>query len=222
MNDLFPGKKRFTRKNEQGEIVADWKASHLDWKARVVCRACNNGWMSDLENNHAKPAMTDLILGNKRLTLTQSRARSVALFAFKTAVIFDHIRRDRSPFFQRSSRHRFATNLVIPLGVSMWMAAFLPVGKGEVHTSYHEGDLFPTNHLRMYVLTYAVGHLSFQVVAARQQGFTPFSPREGFESLSIPFWPHLSGRMTWTPGEFLKNVEDFDAYSMRWQVIGIR
>jgi hypothetical protein len=186
MNELFPGKKRFTSKNEKGQITAQWEGERLDWKARVVCRQCNNGWMSQLEAKYAKPAMTDLILG-KEVPLTQSCARSIALFAFKTAVIFDHVKRDREPFFRDSSRHRFSRSLTIPFGISMWIAGFLPMGKGEVHTAYHEGSISPTNPIRIYVCTYAVGHLVFQVVAARQRGFVPFSPRQGFESIAIPF-----------------------------------
>src|SRR5713101_1714265 len=91
MTALFPGKKRFTSKNEKGEIVADWSSEDLNWKARVVCETCNNTWMSNIETN-AKSAMSGLIRGETGV-ISQSCADSIALFAFKTAVIFDHIRR---------------------------------------------------------------------------------------------------------------------------------
>src|ERR1700675_4231730 len=105
MNELFPGKKHFTNKNEHGEIVADWSSDKLDWKARVVCEPCNNTWMSQTEAR-TKKVMTNFILG-KQGPITQSCADSIAIFSFKTAVIFDHIRRDREPFFSRSVRHTF-------------------------------------------------------------------------------------------------------------------
>jgi hypothetical protein len=222
MNALFPGKKRFTTKNEKGEIVKQWLSSSLDWKARVVCRQCNNTWMSDLESQHAQPAMTDLIVGKLDFTISQSQSRSLALFAFKTAVIFDHIQGGKPPFFLRSLRHRFASTLAIPFGVGMWMTGFLPIGKGEILTTYHEGALSNTNRLKLYVCTYAVGHLVFQVVAARQQGFTPIAPRPGFEYLAIPFWPKLPSGVRWPPDEVLRTVSEFEIFATRWNTIMVK
>lgn len=147
MNDLFPGKKRFTTKNEKGEIVAEWSSDELDWKARVVCESCNNTWMSDIESR-AKSAMSNFILG-KPGPISQSCADSIALFAFKTAGIFDHIRRDREPFFSLSVRHGFRESFAIPVSVRMFIAGFLPGGKGHVHTCYHEGALSVTDHFTL-------------------------------------------------------------------------
>ena len=222
MDDLFPGKKRFTSKNEKGEIIKQWEDASLSWKAKVVCRRCNNGWMSDMESKHAKPAMTGLIRGNEEATITKSHARSIALFGFKTAVIFDHMQRGRVPFFPQRARYRFRQCLAIPFNVSMWLAGFLPIGKGEVHTSYHDGTSESGNRLELYVCTYAVGHLAFQVVAARQTGLTLFSPGDGFEHLAIPFWPRLRLGTRWPPNYVLRTVGDFDEFSRRWETIIIR
>jgi hypothetical protein len=52
---------KMLRINEKGE-TNEWKARKLDMKAPVVCARCNNEWMSDLEVQHAKPAMEDLML----------------------------------------------------------------------------------------------------------------------------------------------------------------
>lgn len=220
MNDLFPGKKRFTRKNEKGEIISQFISPDLNWKARVVCKKCNNTWMSQIEQQHAKPAMTDLITGKVEIEISNSRARSLALFAFKTAVVFDHVARTRPPFFERSDRHRFATSLVIPNNVGMWMAGFLPVGKGEVHTCYHKGEL-SNRRLEMYVCTYAVGHLTLQIVAAKSGNWT-IAPTPGFEYSAIPFWPSLPKGIVWPVAQVLKNVPDFDTFSARWRNVSVR
>lgn len=222
MDELLPGKKKFTRWNEKGQIIGRWEAQHLDWTARVVCLNCNNTWMSDIESQHAKPAMTDLIVGKLDIPISESRARSLAVFAFKTAVIFDHIQRNRPPFFLSSSRHRFAKSLVIPFGVSMWLSGFLPFGHGDVSTTYHEGQLSPTNRLKLYVCTYSVGHLALQVVAQRQQGFTPFLPQRGFAYLAIPFWPKLRAGASWPPHDVLRTRSDFEGLATRWTNITFR
>ena len=99
MDALFPGGKRFMRKDERGNITEQWFSDSLDWKAKVVCKQCNEGRMSDIENLHAKPAMADIILGKLDLAISQQRARSIAMFAFKSAVVLDHVSRGREPFF---------------------------------------------------------------------------------------------------------------------------
>lgn len=216
MNGLFPGKKRFTNKNEHGETVADWSSDKLDWKARVVCEPCNNTWMSGIESR-AKSAMSDFILGRQG-PISQSCADSIALFAFKSAVVFDHIRRKREPFFSRSVRHGFRESFAIPASVRMFMAGFLPRGKGHVHTCYHEGALSATDRITLYVCTYAVGHFAFQVVGWKQYGHTTVTlqPRE-FRSLAVEFWPWIKNGATWPPVHVLQTVDDFDSFSSRWR-----
>src|SRR5713226_119049 len=216
MNALFPGRKRFTSKNDKGEIVVDRLSRRLDWTARVVCQPCNNTWMSEIESN-AKSAMSNFIRGMTG-PISQSSADSIALFAFKSAVNFDHVRRDRKPFFTRSVRHGFRESSAIPSSVRMFMAGFLPRGKGHVHTCYHEGPLSPTERVNLYVCTYAVGHFVFQSVGQRQQGFTKVTlqPRE-FRSYAVEFWPWIPGGIAWPPNHVLQTVDDFDSFSVRWR-----
>src|SRR5260370_4554713 len=115
--------------------------------------------------------MGEMISG-ETATISPSRADSIARFAFKTGVIFDHIRRDREPFCTRPVRYGFRESSAIPSSVRMFMAGFLPSGKGQVHTCYHEGPLSATARIKLYVCTYAVGHFVFQAVGQKQQGLT--------------------------------------------------
>lgn len=218
MNDLFPSKKRFKTKNEKGEIVREWSSDKLDWKARVVCETCNNTWMSDIESR-AKSAMSNFILG-KPGPIPQLCTDSIALFAFTTAVIFDHVRRDREPFFSRSVRYGFRESFAIPSSVKMFMAGFLPGGKGHVHTCYHEGALYATDRFMLYVCTYAVGHFVFQVVGQNRQGYTKVTlePRE-FQPFAVEFWPWVPGGASWPPAHVLQTAADFDSFSTRWRVV---
>jgi hypothetical protein len=99
MNGLLPGKKRFISKDKDGKVIFQRIAKELDWTAKVVCKPCNETWMSKIEGDHAKPSMEDLITGKLDIPIMQSRANSIALFGFKTAVVLDHLRRDPEPFF---------------------------------------------------------------------------------------------------------------------------
>jgi hypothetical protein len=57
---LPPMRHHFTLRDQFGGVEQFTKTS-LDLTAKVVCEQCNNGWMNDLENNEAKPALTDMI-----------------------------------------------------------------------------------------------------------------------------------------------------------------
>lgn len=214
IRDLVPGRKRFSIKDGKGEVISEWISDRLDWKAKVVCEKCNNTWMSDIENNHAKPAMTDLIVGKADIPIPQSRARSIALFAFKTAVVFDRLRRDREPFFGRSARHEFRTSLMIPPNVGMWMTGFLPNAKGEAHTCYHEGGISETERIEMYVCTFNIGRVCIQVVGYKQYGFARVGAKDSF--VATPFWPSIAEGFVWRDANVLRTVADFDSFSTRW------
>jgi hypothetical protein len=218
MGDLFPGRKRFTRKDEKGEIVGEWSSDKLDWKARVVCEPCNNTWMSDIENR-AKPVLCRFILGEAR-TISQQDADVIAPFALKTAVIFDHIRFDHAePFFGRSVRHVFKNERAIPATVRTFFGAYLPRGKGEVHSCYHDGVLRPNEQIKLYVCTYAAGHLVFQVVGQKQTGLTRVSLQpKTFRAFGVEFWLWmLNCTAAWPPPDVLQDAEQFDSFSARWR-----
>jgi hypothetical protein len=227
MNELFPGKKLFTRRDKNGNILGQWVSDSLDWKAKVVCKCCNNGWMSNIESDHAKPAMTALIHLKPGTILDKRRAESLALFAFKTAVVFDHVSRNRPPFFPREVRHQFRETLAIPATVGMWMAASFAPRSGEVLTCYTKGNLTPKNNIETYICTYAVGRLVFQVVGVvlqSQQGLISFGPDAAeFESLSVPFWPlqSLPDGLRWPPIDVLRSRREFEEYAIRWKVLRV-
>jgi hypothetical protein len=220
MRSLFPGKKfRFISRDERGAVVKEWASADIDMTAKVVCQKCNNDWMSSLESTHAKPAMADLIVGSKELTISQEQAKGIAAFAFKTTLIADHMKRDRKPFFSREVRHKFAKSLNIPPNTQMWMAGFLPMSSGHIHSCYHEGKIDAINRVWLDVCTYAVGHLAFQVVSCKCTIPITFRPITGFESIAAQFWPTMPDAIHWPPQDVLRTKQDFDAFSNRWRSI---
>jgi len=174
--------------------------------------------MSEIENR-VKPVLSQFIIGEAR-AITQPQADSIGLFAFKNAVIFDHIRFDHAPpFFSRSVRHSFGNKRAIPATVRMFLAGFLPRGQGHVHSCYQEGALSANERIVLYVCTYAAGHLVFQVVAQKQPGFTTvrMQPRS-LRSSAVEFWPWVAGGTApWPPVSALQNTEQFNSFSSRWR-----
>src|SRR4051812_5525667 len=75
MRALFSATRfRFIQRGEDGSVLNEWPSDEINLKANVVCKPCNEGWMSNLESQHAKPAMTDLIVGDKEIAISQNRA----------------------------------------------------------------------------------------------------------------------------------------------------
>lgn len=219
MDDLFPRRKRFTRYGESGEVLNEWVSDALDHKAKVVCGSCNNGWMSDLENRHAKIALTDLIIGNET-HIDALRAKAIARFAFKMAVIADHMGRGKTaPFFSEKARRYFAKSLTIPRGINMWCAGFLPQGTGQLYAGYGEveEDGF---YLHLFGTTCAIGHFAFQVLAAKTNfDVPPFAPKIGFETLAVPFWPTVPYRTFFPFADVLRTKAQFNKFAERWKAI---
>jgi hypothetical protein len=172
--------------------------------------------MNEIEQNHAKPSMADLIVGKSDILVDQSRAHSIALFGFKTAIIFDSLARTREPFFDRSVRHGFRISLTIPSNIRMWLTKFALPGRGEVSTTYLEGRPSDEERIEMYVCTYAVEYLVIQIIAFKQQGLLGVSTKDNFTA--VPFWPVVD-TFTWPPDEILRTVDDFAAFSDRWNNI---
>jgi hypothetical protein len=222
MSELFPNRIfRMTQKDDLGNILNQRKNSQIDWTIKVVCKPCNEGWMSNLESRHAKPAMIDLILGKPVSQLTPVQGMAIARFAFKTAVITDAIRRGDEPFFAQSARQHFAKTLKIPPRIQAWFAGYEPRISGRLQPFWYQVSSEAGHYFKLYVCTYSIGHLVFQLVAAQFDNSFPaisFEPRAGFEHLAIPLWPNLWNGIGWPPPSILRR-RDFDAFSVRWENI---
>lgn len=219
MNELFPFKKKFIQRYP---VTVVRKSATLDWTLKVVCETCNSTWMSEIENNHALPAMKPLILG-ELVTVDQSQANAISLFAFKTAVLLDRIDRTRQAFFSQSVRYGFRESHAIPLSTRMFLAGFAALEHGNVKTVYHDGKLSTGDSVQFYVCTFAAGHLVFQVVSLKNF----FGPRIGVTPrnnnfLAVPFWPSIPYDIAWPLSIALRNQSDFDAFGDRWHGVFVR
>src|SRR5690348_360057 len=198
MNPLFPGKTEVTFQNLKldGTVVRQWRAQELNLKLKVVCGACNSGWMSLMERDFAIPAMTDLILGNRIGALSKKRARGLSLFAFKTAVIANRSLPESEWFFSAPERYAFRKSFAIPSDVKMFLVGIENFKGGRVgsHNVFFSDRNRP--NLSLNVCSFSVGQLGFQVISAK--AITP----QKVESLPITsnltasFYPVLD-RISW-------------------------
>ena len=216
MNALFPlGEITFQKVAQDGAILKSWKAPELNMKANVVCKKCNETWMSDIESQYAAPAMSDLILGKHVGEVSKKRARGIALFAFKTAVVGNHMGPENEEFFDTAQRYAFRESHLIPDKVAMWLFGCEPNVAGAFRSN---NVTFPGNAdtaLTLNVCTFSIGHLGFQVVSARTDAIGDV------ESISVPpgltafFHPILRDRFSW-PRSIVLAREAFDSFHGRW------
>jgi hypothetical protein len=221
MGKLFPGRKAFKSTNRFG-TEKEWIAAGLDLTAKVVCDPCNTGWMSDIESEHAEPVMSPLMLGDIHAPFTKKEAHSLALFALKSAMVIDCAQRHREPFFSRRLRHAFRQHHFIPNTVRMWLVPYIP----DRHRRFdfrisltNKGELTPGYDLQLYICTFGLGALAFQVVAHKQLFFADFRPLPGFEDLAIPFWPDLLPGYVWPGLRCLHSFEHFKEFHNRWLTV---
>jgi len=221
MKPLFPGKKLAHYIDGATKAEKHFVIESVDWKAKVACGKCNSGWMSKIESEHAQPALTPLITGQVGIPIDLSRAYSIALFAFKTAVILDYAHAvDGIPFFSKRIRHAFRTSQAIPPQVNMWFCGYRDHrGGGQFKTFYHKGQISPSDHLLMYTCTGAIGYFVFKVVVVKQIWNHSLVPSGGFEGLSVPFWPAVPRDFVWPPPFALADKKQFEAFADRWRTI---
>jgi len=218
MNDILAGPWIRAFNSSEGPS-AQHDHAELDWTRKVVCETCNTGWMSDIEYKHAQPIMGPLIAGEIDIPINQSNARSIALFAFKTAVIVDTLRKNATPFFSRRIRNTFRTNLSIPLDVNIWICAYATgTNRADMFSTYYKGKSPFMGPLECHVCTYGVGCLAFQVVTIKSLWNGRVFPANDFDKLSVPLWPNIPLGFVWPPRSgALFSVEQFIRFHRRWE-----
>jgi hypothetical protein len=221
INAILPARTFTFSKREKGNVKS-WQASELNLKARVVCGPCNHGWMSDIDNNEAKPILRHLIvdLGPRRISIY--RLISIALFAFKTAVVADHMGTGGTPIFTEAERYAFRETLKLPSGLFMWIGALGSYNRGTFKSRHLVPEARGENDLGLYVFTYAAGHFVVQLAVARWSTHNPKRPLSPimeqsaeWDSRMTPFFPPITGRIVWPPPEFL-TYQTLDELTERW------
>lgn len=207
MTRLIPrGHKLSVRERSQQGIIRTYDRKILDLRLPVVCQSCNNGWMSELENDIAKPAMCDLIEGNNPKEITVEMQSAIAIFAFKSLIIADHMNRHAPPSFSRELRHRFRMSLQIPTRTHMWLAPFhgVKLWNGVFRSRYHDGIVGGIPGWSWHVLTYGFGEMVFQVVSWSNSKHPhlrhvplPVTVTEDSKFSAVQFWPTDGKSIPW-------------------------
>jgi hypothetical protein len=187
------------------------KAASL--RAKIVCDACNKGWMSDLESVIC-PLLTPLILG-KETTLDHPQQLLTAQWAVKTAMVGETIVY-REAKFSQEDRDLVRKQGHPPLRAHVSIAAYSL--EQPVATRYTRG-LGGVNRngapfMDLYVHTIQIAHL---IVSVRGTTTLPASDNRSLESIAepryyeIPIFPPVE-TCRWPP-RFVMDEQTFIEYT---------
>jgi hypothetical protein len=188
-------------------VVGKGDGNLITVKARCVCRGCNMGWMSDLEQE-CKPLLLAMIFG-EGVHLSMSDRSTVAAWCAVKAMAYEYvlwtvdrtIPRDAHSWLYKNRDHPLP-----PPQMSVWLAAYRGDSQ-EAGLAWHKRGNSHANGRtlgQIYWLTILVGHLVFQVAGFRPsqnwQIEHPGEARCGFMRL----WPIDGiGSKKWPPARIL-------------------
>lgn len=187
-------------------------------KVGSVCRQCNNGWMSRLEED-VKPILKPMILGNP-VTLTARQQERITTWMTKCAMMYESMATGEVFYNGLDCHHFMKTGS--PLGAtSVWLGQYN--GGIRVIGDYR---LLPRQQddggfVKILVLTLVLGKLALQLTSAK---WTKESPRvdlatwvlENTKDLLVQVWPVNLLGVQWPP------LCSFDDESTRVKYLVVR
>lgn len=186
----------------------EWSQPTMDQKTKLVCKPCNEGWMSEIEDN-ASRTLSGIVRDGSQVCLLPSGIVSLATFSFKCAILANHMAPNEEPFFSPFIRHRFKDNLEIPSSVQMWIGDFQGTARwsGRWNIRYVKSSNDSTHDLEFYTFNFVAGRLATQVIAkswaklhrrGRELPLVHFIP--AWDEALTEFWPNPRARpIVWPP-----------------------
>src|SRR5215831_10201446 len=157
----------FTDIDPKDSSVRRFGGRHLDRTFKCVCKNCNNGWMSDIDNE-ARDVLKDVILYRARVSFLASGIRSIAKFTMKNALVADYMH--HTPFFSERQRKQFKENRELLPGTHAWFGGVVTGRRkktGLYKLSYGEPPSETRHGAKLCVFTWSAECLLLQLVAAR-------------------------------------------------------
>jgi len=159
--------------------VKKQSGSSQSGRVRVVCRECNNGWMSVLQSE-AKPILVPLLKGERIGLHKKAQATLAAWIAMFTMVAEHQSRTPRKVAITTAHRRYLMDNRTVPSDWKIWIGYYerqswprvyvhntLPVSSEE-NSINHTEDGFPLPNTQ--TTTFVVGQLYSHVLSTAVRG----------------------------------------------------
>lgn len=189
------------------EHLSSWIAVNLDFKSKYVCKTCNTGWMSQLEDT-AKPILAPLVRGLSS-KLSFEAKKTIATWSVKTMMAVMTVANPaRFPPGEWAPEIR---GLRPPPACFVWLASYGGAHAGWVCPrimSVRFDEYQPET--RAELCTIALGRLVVQVL-----GFSPQGPHPVDSGGVIQIWPSPPVP-TATPALPMLSDDDLAAFANRF------
>jgi hypothetical protein len=188
----------------------------IDLKVKQVCSSCNNGWMSDLENN-----VLEIIsnLHNGRWLLIASEQQNIlASWAAKTAVTTQYL--NTGPVVPIRTRQWLYTHHTPPPDTAVWITRYDGAGIVTLLSKmlFIRGNPKSSLTPDMQAVFFSIGSLLF-IVLSIYRFFEDVSFRTEFPVDIFPhlfkIWPIASPFISW-PNEGLDDSLRNQLYNIDW------
>jgi hypothetical protein len=171
-------------------------------KIKVVCRTCNNGWMSQCEEVSKLPIRA--MINDNPCGLTKSDQQKLSRWAMLKAMVVDSINPARQLFYTQSERTKLKDHSMLPSRTLVWLGRLS-------RKAYHAGGTDVWGEIEKIpksshgnVTTIIVGHLFFQSLTlhvtgrfANQEVQIGCMPGDWSANL-LDIWPTV-GLLQWPP-----------------------
>lgn len=216
----FPASESAYVEAERGGVsLGKWRTSSPNIRVGCVCAACNNGWMSRLEETAS--LIIEPLFEQQRHTVDARSLPTLAAWAVKTAMVLENVS-DQPRFYSDSERAQLRLTNTIPRRACVWLVACV-----EQDTIYAEakylfgGDKSP--ELYGVSTTMAFGLLAIQVLALRVPAWIPadtevtIQSHEGpWNEVLVPVWPVHQANLTWPPRQGLLGESGLEVLANRF------
>jgi hypothetical protein len=108
--------------DDRDDVERNWRGEACSMTVTAVCQRCNNGWMSDLEQD-AKPMLEAMLDGRGRL-LHAGGQRTLAAWALKTAMMAGHTNGAARHVIGAEQYEHLMERLAPSNRVVIWMASY--------------------------------------------------------------------------------------------------
>jgi hypothetical protein len=186
----------------QGDLLRSWK-SRTAFQVKRVCQTCNNGWMSQLENE-VKP-LFEAILRGALTNITIQAQSTIAVWAMKTAMVLEACCSEKTWFYTKENRQRLGSNREMPARTSVFMAKCVAQSDIYSATKNHWTSEY-AGAVRAHVTTMAFGPVAIQVVTIRTPVSLPEEIRVTYDMSDGPWgttlvevWPVKREPLAWPP-----------------------
>ena len=89
------------------------------FKVRNVCRVCNGGWMSDLENTVRRPM--GCLVNDLSIPLSPDDQQALAFWCCKTAMVIEGAKQDKNKFYTADARRNLRSLAAMPSDTLVWV-----------------------------------------------------------------------------------------------------